>query len=109
MLQYFLAKNMMPFDTVNDLGFRHMVKTFEPHYTSPDRKTISTHYMQDLYLSEKRVQQHLIDVEGYAITTDMWISRAKQAYCAITVHFVTQFLYLSTSFLIAIQQKILLE
>ena len=66
-----------------------MVKTFEPRYTPPDRKTISTHYMQDLYLSEKRkVQQHLIDVEGYAITTDMWTSRAKQAYCAITVYFV---------------------
>ena len=39
-------------DTVNDLGFRHIVKTFEPHYTPPDRKTISTHYMQDLYLSD---------------------------------------------------------
>ena len=89
---YFLTKDMMPFHTINDPGFRHMVETFEPHYTPPDRKTISTHHMQDLYLSEKRrVQQYLIDVEGYAITTDMWTSRAKQAYCAITVHFVTQF------------------
>ena len=51
---YFLAKDMMPFDTVNDPGFRHMVKTFEPRYAPSDRKTIAIHYMQDLYLSEKR-------------------------------------------------------
>ena len=60
--------------------------------TLPDGKTTTTHYLQDLYLSEKRkVQQHLNDVEGYAITTDMWMSQAKQAYCTIIAHFVTQF------------------
>ena len=54
---YFLAKDMMPFDTVNNPGFRH-IKTFKPRYTPPDRKTIST---QDLYQKEKRrVQQQLL-------------------------------------------------
>ena len=71
---------MMPFDTINDRKFRHMIKTFEPHYTPPDRKTILTHYMQELYQREKiRVQQQLNNIKGYAITTDMWKSRAKQA------------------------------
>ena len=100
---YFLVKDMLPFDTVNDPGFRHLVKTFEPRYTPPDRKTISTHYMQDLYQREKtRVQQHLSNVEGYGITTDMWTSRAKQAYCAITVHFVIKFKL--ESFLISVHE-----
>ena len=100
---YFLAKDMMPFDTVNDPGFRYMIKTFEPRYTPPDRKTISTHYMQDLYQREKiRVQQQLNNIEGYAITTDMWTSQAKQAYCAVTVHSVTQFKL--QSFLISIHE-----
>ena len=100
---YFLAKDMKPFDTVNDPGFRYMIKTFEPRYTPPDRKTISTHYMQDLYQREKiRVQQQLNNIEGYAITTDMWTSRAKQAYCAVTVHCVTQFKL--QSFLISIHE-----
>ena len=72
---YFLAKDMMLFDTINNPDFKHMVKAFEPHYTLPDRKTIAIHYMQDLYLSEKRrVQQHLNDIEEYAITTDTWTS-----------------------------------
>jgi len=42
---HFLAKDMMPFDTVSNPGFRYLVKTFEPCYTLPDRKTISIHYM----------------------------------------------------------------
>ena len=82
---YFLVKDMMPF---NDSGFQHLIKIFEPRYMPSDRKTISTYYMQDLYQKEKgRVQQPLNDVEGYAITTDMWTCRAKQAYCAITIQF----------------------
>ena len=87
---YFLAKDMLPFDTVNDPGFRHMINVFEPRYIPPDRKTISTHYMPELYEKGKeKIQQHLDGVKWYAITTDMWTSRAKQAFSAITVHYVT--------------------
>ena len=58
---YFIAKDMLPFNTVNSPGFQH---TFEPRYQSPDRKTISNHYMQNLYEREKtRVQQQLNDME----------------------------------------------
>ena len=41
---YFVAKDMQPLDTVNDVGFRSMIREFEPRYTPPDRKTIATHY-----------------------------------------------------------------
>ena len=100
---YFLAKDMMPFDTVNDPGFKHLLNAFEPRYTPPDRKTIGTRYIQDLYQREKsRVLQQLNDVEAYAITTDMWTSHAKQSYCAITVHFATQFKM--NSFLVSVHE-----
>ena len=62
---------------------------FEPQYQPPDRKTISNYYMQFFYEQEKaRVQQQLNNVEWYAITTDKWTSRAKHAYCAVSVHFI---------------------
>ena len=100
---YFIAKDMLPFDTVNSAGFLHLINTFEPRYQPPDRKTISTHYMQSLYEEEKtRVQQQLNNVECYAITTDMWTSRAKHAYCAVTVHFIVDFKL--QSFLISVQE-----
>jgi len=32
----FLARDLVPIDTVNDTGFRNMLKVFEPRYTPPD-------------------------------------------------------------------------
>ena len=29
---YFLVKDMMPFDMINDSGFRYLIKTFESRY-----------------------------------------------------------------------------
>ena len=52
-LCYFLARNMQPYDTVNDAGFRYMLKTLEPRYTPPDRKTIATTYIPKMYETEK--------------------------------------------------------
>ena len=39
---YFIAKDMNPVATVNGIGFRRMIKEFEPRYTVPDRKTLRT-------------------------------------------------------------------
>lgn len=39
------AKNMQPIDTINDKGFRKMIKQFEPRYTPPARKTVATKYI----------------------------------------------------------------
>ena len=48
--------------------------------------------MVSLYEQEKvRVQQQLNSAECYAITTDVWTSRTKYAYCAVMVHFITDF------------------
>ena len=61
---YFIAKYMLPFDTVNSSGFQRLVNTFEPQYQPPDRKTISKHYMVNLYEQEKsRVHQQLNSAE----------------------------------------------
>jgi len=45
---YFIAKDMLPLDTVTNPRFQQMLRTFEPRNSSPDRKTISTHYMPEL-------------------------------------------------------------
>ena len=56
---YFLAKDMMPYDTVNAAGFQHMLLEIEPRYVPPDRKSVATNYMPKLYKWEMaRVQQH---------------------------------------------------
>jgi len=45
---------MQPYDIVNDTGFRHMLKVLEPHYSPPDRKTIASNHMPNMYEAESR-------------------------------------------------------
>jgi len=35
------------------------------------------------------VTKQLMDADYYCITTDMWSSRAKQSYIAVTIHYLT--------------------
>ena len=50
---YCIAKDMLPLSCVNDPGFKHMLKTFEPRYIPPDRSTLTRRYMPKLYEQEK--------------------------------------------------------
>ena len=86
---YFIAKDMQPIDTINDKGFRKMIMQFEPRYTPPDRKTIATKYLPQMFEAEKgRIKNLLGTVQHYACTTDLWTSRALHAYMSLTVHYL---------------------
>ena len=88
---YFVAKDMQPLDTVNDTGFRKMIHEFAPRYTPPDRKTIATNYLPRMFESEKKRIEKVIDTATYyAVTTDMWTSRAKHAYTGLTIHYICE-------------------
>ena len=87
---YFIAKDMQPYYTINDVGFQHMIAEFQPRYTPPDRKTLATHYIPQMSDSETtRIQQQISEAEYFAITTDLWTSIAKHSYIGITIHYVT--------------------
>jgi len=86
---YFICKDQQPFDTVNDVGFRHMLHVFESHYTPPDRTTIASKYAPTYTTLKEDVTKQLKDADYYCITKDMWSSRAKQSYIAITIHYLT--------------------
>ena len=43
---YYIAKDMLPLDTVSGEGFLHMIKEFEPRYNPPGRKALTTNYYQ---------------------------------------------------------------
>lgn len=82
---------MQLIDTINDIGFRKMVHTFEPRYTPPDRKTLSTRYLPQMFETEKSRILHLVEgVKHYACTTDMWTSKAQHAYMSLTVHYISE-------------------
>ena len=49
---YFIAKDMQPYDTINDEGFWCMVDAFHPRYTPLDRKTLAAQYIPLMFDSE---------------------------------------------------------
>ena len=86
---YFIAKDIQPIDTVNDEGFQAMIKTFEPRYTVPDRKTFAMNYLPKMYATEKkRISNLLQKSPHFSCTTDIWTSRAQHAYLGLTVHYI---------------------
>ena len=77
---YFLAKDMMPYDTVNAAGFRHMLREIEPRYVPPDRKSVATNYMPELYEREKaRVQKQQV---SYSRTASQAVLGNPSLLCA---------------------------
>ena len=81
----------MPYDTVNAASFRHMLHEIEPRYVPPDRKSIATNNMPQLFEREKaRVQQQISGISHFAITTDIWTSRASHSYIGMTMHYVSE-------------------
>ena len=86
---YYIANDMLPLDTVSGEGFLHMIKEFEPRYNPPGRKALTTNYLPSLYQREMdRVKASLGDATSFAMTTDIWSSRANDSYISYTFHYI---------------------
>ena len=87
---YYIAKDMLPLDTVSGQGFLRMIKEFEPRYNPPGRKALTTNYLPNLYRRElDRVKTSLSDSTSFSMTTDIWSSRANDSYIGYTFHYFT--------------------
>ncbi|XP_067257290.1 E3 SUMO-protein ligase ZBED1-like [Chanodichthys erythropterus] len=87
----FLAKDMMPFSTVENVGFRKMMSVIDPRYELPGRKYFSRTAIPKLYGEvRERVEEQLKSVSYFATTADLWSSRTSQPYLSLTVHFIDQ-------------------
>ena len=85
----YLATDMRPYSTVENEGFKHLIKTLDPRYDLPSRTHIATKVMPSLYSSVKsRVLNDVKNASSIALTTDGWTSRATQSYITITSHYV---------------------
>ena len=74
---------------VDDLGFRHLIQSFEPQYDPLTRKTMSTKYLPQMSEGKKeKVKHSLLDVQSFSLTTNIWTSRANHTYTGLTIHFV---------------------
>ncbi|XP_053506474.1 E3 SUMO-protein ligase ZBED1-like [Ictalurus furcatus] len=87
----FLAKDMMPFSMVENVGFRKMMSVIDPRYEIPGRKYFSSTAIPTLYSEvRERVQEQLKSGSYFATTADLWSSRTSEPYLSLTVHFIDQ-------------------
>ncbi len=87
----FLAKDMMPVNTVSKEGFVGLINKFDRRYQLPSRNYFSHVAIPQMYdTCVKTVSSELCQVDFYASTTDLWSSRTTEPYMSYTVHFLTQ-------------------
>ncbi|KAL6473716.1 hypothetical protein MHYP_G00172770 [Metynnis hypsauchen] len=85
----FLAKDMMPFTTVENVGFRKMMSVIDPRYELPGRRYFSRTAIPELYGEvRERVEEKLKSASYFATTADLWSSRTSEPYMSLTVHFI---------------------
>ncbi|XP_066588078.1 E3 SUMO-protein ligase ZBED1-like [Prorops nasuta] len=87
-IMYMIAKDNLPFKTVDKEGFRYLMKVAAPLYNVPGRKPITNKIKEKYnYLSEcKKVKLESIDF--FSITSDIWTDTLNTvSYIGITIHY----------------------
>ena len=80
----------MPLKTVENDGFRYMLRKFDPRYESHSHNYISRTSVLALHtVTTGKVKKQLADATYFASTTDMWSSSAEVIpFMSYTIHFV---------------------
>lgn len=86
---HYICKGMAPVYVVEKDSFRDLVKVLDPRYVMPSRKHFSKVELPRLYdACRVEVEKDVCSVVHYALTTDLWTSRATQPFMSITIHFI---------------------
>ena len=85
----FLTDNLQPFALVDNQSFIEFVRTLNPNYRLPDRKTIREHLKQEYATKFARLKRFFASCESKInLTLDIWSSIASEPYIAFTAHLI---------------------
>lgn len=88
-ITFFLAKDQCAINTVENPGFKKMVKTLDKRYALPSRHHFSREALPALYKECRAdVEKDVATAEYFATTTDLWSSRKMEPYISLTLHFI---------------------
>lgn len=88
-ISVYLCKALRPYSTVENDGFRHMMRILEPRYDIPSRRYFTDKAIPAMYEETRaKVENALVSAERVGLTCDGWTSRATESYLTVTVHFV---------------------
>ena len=84
----FVALDLRPIAVVDGCGFNKLLTCLEPGYTVPSRTFVMNSLKQQYSVMKQKLRESL-SVRNLAITTDIWTSRATEAYMTITAHYIS--------------------
>ncbi|XP_074551526.1 E3 SUMO-protein ligase ZBED1-like [Halichoeres trimaculatus] len=88
-VSYHIAKDMVPVATVEQVGFKKLLKTMDPRYELPSRNYFAREALPQMYTEVRQsLADQLANVTHFALTSDMWSSRTCEPYMSVTVHFI---------------------
>ncbi|XP_076683805.1 zinc finger BED domain-containing protein 4-like [Andrena cerasifolii] len=81
------------FSMVSDEGFKQLMNVLEPRYEIPGRATFADDIVLQLYETERQKLQDMIKevaktTRTFAFTTDGCMSRSKERFISLTVHYL---------------------
>ncbi|XP_073689131.1 E3 SUMO-protein ligase ZBED1-like [Garra rufa] len=89
-ITFHLAKDMVPLNTVEKIGFKEMIKVLDPRYVLPSQNYFSRTAIPNLYQKHRaKVEADLATIRHFSATTDLWSSRSMEPYLSLTVHFIS--------------------
>ncbi|XP_060760348.1 zinc finger BED domain-containing protein 4-like [Neoarius graeffei] len=85
-----IVKDLQPLSVVEQEGFKSLIKTLDPRCRIPSRKIFTGEKIPSMY-EECRSKIKCLDAADSAVlTTDMWTSRATEAYLTVTCHIIDE-------------------
>ena len=85
----FVARDLRPLSVVDGVGFRQLLGYIEPGYKVPSRTHVTSICSKKYRSTKESLLASFNKVSNIALTSDIWTSRATQAYLTITCHFIT--------------------
>uniref|UniRef100_A0AAG5DRX0 BED-type domain-containing protein n=1 Tax=Anopheles atroparvus TaxID=41427 RepID=A0AAG5DRX0_ANOAO len=89
LLLLMICKEYRPFSIVEDEYFARFVKSLNPKYVLPTRKTLSNASLPALYNDTfELVKSNLKNSSTVSLTADCWTNINQLSFCAVTAHFM---------------------
>ncbi|XP_045905911.1 E3 SUMO-protein ligase ZBED1-like [Micropterus dolomieu] len=80
---------MAPVATVEQVGFKKLLKMMDPRYELPSRNYFAREALPQMYTDVRQsLADRLANMTHFGLTSDMWSSRTCEPYMSVTVHFI---------------------
>lgn len=93
-----IAKDNLPFATVEKEGFKTFMKTIAPLYKIPSRKKITSLIEEKYEFLSSMIKTQFLNIKNLCLTTDIWTDTINtKSFLGITAHYILKETYKSVT------------